>query len=344
MTANTVNGGGNGARSGAQTLVLLGTPLNVFLLEALADGPRQQSQLRRACGSPAQTTLRAQLKRLAEIGAIEQRRRNRFPGVLEYELTSSGHELIAVQEVVRRWLAHSPGGELTLGSGAAKAAVRALAEAWSTTMLRALAAGPLSLTELDGVISALSYPSLERRLAAMRLAGLIEARPGNSRGTPYAITDWQRLGMGPIAAAARWEMRNLARRSAPISRLDVETGFLLATPRLCLSEEPSGTCRLAAEVPSGNDGGLAGAMVRVDPDGTIGSCTTNLRGNPDAWAIGTPAAWLNAVIERDLDGLELGGDRALARTLIESLHSTLFGLSSRSALDSEHTIRDDRSN
>ncbi len=43
-------------------------------------------------------------------------------------------------------------------------------------MLRALAAGSLSLTELDRLIGALSYPSLERRLVAMRLAGLVGAR------------------------------------------------------------------------------------------------------------------------------------------------------------------------
>jgi DNA-binding HxlR family transcriptional regulator len=327
LSGNTVNGSRNGARSGAQTLVLLSTPLNVVILQALAEGPMQQIDLRRAAGSPAQSTLRAQLKRLAEIGAIEGHRRNSFPGALEYELTAAGQNLLVVLDVLERWLGKAPSGPLTLGSNEAKAAIRALAEGWSTTMLRALAAGPLSLTELDGIIASLSYPSLERRLAAMRLAGLVEARPGNGRGTPYAITAWQRLGVGPLAAAARWEGRDRAEQSASIGRLEVETAFLLAVPQLRLGGELSGSCRLAAEISTGDKQRLAGVVVKVKSGGTIVSCTTNLERNADAWALGPSATWLNAIIERDLDGLELGGDCLLSRSIIEGLHETLFGTS-----------------
>ena len=46
-------------RSGAQTLVLLAAPLNVLILRAFADGAKQQAELRRKAGSPAQSTLRA---------------------------------------------------------------------------------------------------------------------------------------------------------------------------------------------------------------------------------------------------------------------------------------------
>jgi DNA-binding HxlR family transcriptional regulator len=327
LTGNTVNGSRNGARSGAQTLVLLSTPLNVLILRALAEGPRQQIDLRRAAGSPAQSTLRAQLKRLAETGAISRHRRNSFPGVLEYELTAAGRNLLGVLDVLERWLEKAPDGPLALGGNEAKAAIRALAEGWSTTMLRALAAGPLSLTELDGIIASLSYPSLERRLAAMRLAGLVEPCPGNGRGTPYAITPWQRLGIAPLCAAARWEGRDRAEQSASIGRLEVETAFLLVVPQLRLEGELSGSCRLAAEVSSGERNRLAGVVVEVKSGGTIVSCTTSLERNAGAWALGSAPAWLNAVIERDLDGLELGGDCALSRGLVEGLHEVLFGTS-----------------
>ena len=63
-----------------------------------------------------------------------------------------------------------------------------------------------------------------------------------------------------------------------------------------------------------------GVMVGVERDGTIQSCTTNLEGETKAWALGSPTAWLSAVIERDLSELELGGDRPLSRALVESLH------------------------
>ncbi len=73
-----------------------------------------------------------------------------------------------------------------------------------------------------GVISSLSYPSLERRLAAMRLAGLIEARPGNGRGTPYAVTDWLRRGIArwppPSAGSGETYLRHRADRPRSMPR------------------------------------------------------------------------------------------------------------------------------
>jgi DNA-binding HxlR family transcriptional regulator len=323
LAASTVNGSGNGARSGAQTLTLLAVPLNCLVLRGLADGPKWQAELRREAGSPAQTTLRAQLKRLAAIGAIQKQRRDRFPGTLEFELTATGRDLLVVVDVLERWLGRSPDGPLRLGSGAAKAAIRALAEGWSTTMLRGLAAGPMSLTELDSVIGSISYPSLERRLGAMRLAGQVEARPVDGRGTPYAVTTWLRQGVAPLAAAARWERRHLAEKTAPIGRLDVEAAFLLAVPLLRLPADQSGSCRMAAELPNGKKRRLAGVTVEVQ-NGAVGSCATELRGRPNGWVLGSPAAWLNALIEHDTDRLELGGERRLARALLDGLHEALF--------------------
>jgi DNA-binding HxlR family transcriptional regulator len=324
LTANTVNGSGNGARSGAQTLRLLAAPLNVLLLQALAEGPKQQAELRREAGLPAQTTLRAQLKRLAEIGAIEKHRRNRFPGVLEYELTASGEELLSVAETLRCWLGMAEDGPLTLGGGAAKSVVKALAEGWSTTMLRILAARPLSLTELDRIIGSLSYPSLERRLAALRVARLVEPQSSDGRGTPYRATEWLRYGVAPLAAAARWERRRRPEITPPIGRLDVEAALLLAVPLLRLPPQLSGSCRLGAEVANGKPG-LAGAMIRVK-QGKVVACTTKLQGHPDAWALGSISAWLNALLEHDVDSLELGGDCRFVRSVVETLHDTLISV------------------
>ncbi len=328
MTANTVNGSGNGARSGAQTLLLLAAPIGVHILRALADGSQRQAELRAATGYPAQTTLRAQLRRLMEINTIERERRNRFPGVLEYKLTPAGRDLLFVLAVLERWLKQAPQGPLEAGGNEARAAVKALAEGWSTTILRALAAGPRSLTELDSIIGALSYPSLERRLGAMRIVGQLEAIAGSSRGTPYVVTDWLRSGIAPLAAASRWERVHLARHTVPIGRLDIEAAFLLAIPLLTVPTKEEASCRLAAEIGSSNGRRLAGAMVSVR-QGRIASCTTRLQGNPDAWALGSPAAWLGAVIEGDHTGLELGGDGHLARSLIDGLHESLFRVPSK---------------
>lgn len=324
MTANTVNGSGNGARSGAQTLTLLGAPLNVAILRALEEEAKQQPQLRRDTGSPPQTTLRAQLKRLVEVGAIAKERCNRFPGVLQYELTPAGRDLLFVVDALEHWLSVAPGGPLTLRDNAAKAAIKSLVESWSTQMLRAMAALPLSLTDLDRIISDLSYPALERRLAAMRLADQVVVQPSDGRGTPYSISRWGRQGIAPIAAAARWERQHRPRLTAPLGRHDVEATFLLATPLLRLASDVGGSCRMGVTFPENGEHRLSGAMVEVQ-QGKVVSCTTQLQGHPDAWALGPAPAWLRAVIDNDYTVLELGGDGRFARSLIEGLHTALFG-------------------
>lgn len=339
-----VNGSGNGARSGAQTLLLLATPLSSAILQALAGGVKQQVELRSATGAPAQTTLRAQLRRLVEIGAIEKHRRNRFPGVLEYELTTAGHDLVFVADTLKRWLALAPDGPLSFDSSAAKTAIKALAEGWSTTMMRALAASPLSLTELDGVIPSMSYPALERRLSALRHAGLVEASPISANGTPYAATSWLCLGTAPLMAATRWERRHAAALSPPVGSLDMEATFMLAMRMLRPSHQMSGSCRLAAEL-SRRVGRprLAGVVLTLH-DGRVESCSASLEGNFDAWALGPTSIWLDAVIEGRAADLELGGDRSLARALVDGFHEALFGTHLRLALDSNVPIEEDGSN
>jgi DNA-binding HxlR family transcriptional regulator len=318
-----VNGSWNGGRPGVQTLLMLAMPLNVSLLRALAEGTGRQTDLRRAAGMPAQTTLRDHLRQLAGVGVIARHRRNAFPGALEFELTGAGRDLLEVMAALEAWLAAAPDGPLALGGAAAKAAIKALAESWSSTILRALAAGPLSLTELDRLIGALNYPSLERRLAAMRLAGQIEARPSDGRGTPYAITVWLRQGVAPIAGSIHWESRHLAGATPPLGQLDAEATFLLSAPLLRLPAEFAGSCRLAVEVSNGHKHSLAGVVVETNA-GRVLSCTTQLQGCPDAWMSGTSAAWLAALTDADASGLQLGGDTGLGRALLDSLHRALF--------------------
>jgi len=313
-------------RSGAQTLVLLATPLTAAILRKLRDGPQQQATLRKETGHPAQTTLRAQVKKLCDAGAIEKWRRNRFPGVLEYELTEAGDGLVSVGATLERWLAQGPHGPLELGGHSAKAAIRAITEAWSATMLRALAAKPLTLTELDSVITALNYPSLERRLSAMRLVGLVEACNGSAgRGTPYGVTDWARRSIAPLVTAARWERQHAPAETAPIVKLDVETAFLLAAALLPAPSDLSGSCRLAVDLRTKRRPALAGIVIALR-DGSVSYGTTRLDTEVDAWASGGLQAWFAAMVDGDPAGLELGGDAALARSTVECLHVAVFDL------------------
>lgn len=307
-------------RVGVYALSLLAVPINASVVQGLSGGPRSLADVRGDAGSPPHTTLRDYLRALAKAGVIERRRASGFGGGSSYELTASGHDLVEVAESLSRWLRAAPGRPIELGDYEAKNATRALVEAWSASMARALAARPFSLTELDNVISALNYPSLERRLTTMRQLGLVEACSGSGRSTPYRATEWLRRGVAPLVSATHWERRHL--EDAPLVTVrDVETAFLLSMPLLRFPSRLSGTCRAAIQTGESNP---VGVMIELR-GGRVRSCTTELEGRPDAWALGSSGAWLAATIGRDPRRLELGGDRGLAIELVEQLHDSVCG-------------------
>ncbi len=306
-------------------MALLSSPVNAAVLLGLADGPKSLVDLRRLAGAPSQATLRQRLRELTELGVLTRDRRDGFPRALDYELSAAGRELLPVVEVLRGWLAESPDHPVAFGSTLAKAAIKALLEGWSSRVIRALAAKPLSLTELDRLIASLSYPSLERRLRTMRFAGLIEPLASSGSGTPYTVTNWLRRGAAPLAAAAHWERTNAAEKTAPISRLDIEAAFLLAVPRVPLPNDLSGSCRLVVEISSDSDPPAAGVLVTVD-EGKIASCVTRWEGSSDALASGPATTWLAAVLEHKREHLELSGDCLLASALVDGLHQAFSRL------------------
>jgi DNA-binding HxlR family transcriptional regulator len=190
-------------------------------------------------------------------------------------------------------------------------------EGWATNIVRAIAAQPLSLTELNKVIPKVSYPSLERRLGAMRMAGLVEAQPGERRGTPYGATDWLRRAVIPMASAAAWERRHHPEGAQPIGRLGVEAVFLLAIPLLEMPPTFSGKLRLAVEVQGGSTPIYAGALACFE-GGVVVSCSSRLQGDADVWISGTPDAWLRRMGNVSQGGLEIRGDVASAEEFLSA--------------------------
>jgi len=312
-------------------LSLLAVPINAAVLQVLTGGPKALFELRRDVDSPPQTTMRAYLRSLARTGVVERRRRSEFPSNVEYELAKRGRELGFVVDAVTAWLKLSPiSPPPAFGSGAARSALKALVEGWSTGMVWALAGQPLSLTELDSIIASVSYHSLERRLGALRQDGLVEALPSQGRGTPYAITEWLRSAITPLVAAARWE-RGIAKTTPPVTDRDVEAALLLGLPMLRLPASVSGSVRLAVQVEDEGKAGLAGVVASVRAGG-IEACERRLEASADSWAVGTPGAWFSAVIELDLSGLAFGGQPDLARETVEGLGRALLGRVSRGPL------------
>ncbi len=298
---------------------MLSVPLNARVLEALAEGPLPLVDLRRATGSPAQTTLRARLRGLAETGVLDRRRQAGFPGPINVSLSPAGEDLCTVARVLQAWLNRSPEGAIQLGSPAAKRVVKALGDGWSSGLVRVLAVRPLPLTELSSLINGISYPSLERRLNAMRLPGLLEQRFGQNGAAPYAVTRWLRQAAGPTAAAIQWERRHAPATIAPLKGMDVESIFLLGLPLIELPESASGSCRLALELQAADGEPRPVGVVLKIQQGSLISCVTKLESEAGAWASGSAFAWLQALTGGEIDGLELGGDGALARDVVEAL-------------------------
>ncbi|MDX6601635.1 MAG: HxlR-like helix-turn-helix [Solirubrobacterales bacterium] len=315
-------------RAGGTVLSLIASPLSVPILRAHLDGPLRLPDLRERLGGAAQTTLRGQVGNLRGIGALERHVRGGMPYTVENELTEVGRGVLAVAEIVEAWLTRAPQGPITLGSEPAKGAIRALVGGWGSTMLRALAARPLSLTELSSVIGDHSYPALERRLSAMRAARQVEPRPNGGRGAkPYGVTNWTRQAVAPLAAAGRCECEHLAEATDPLARIDIEAAFLLSVPLVDLEITRSGSCLFAVDTgiarkAKGTDR-LAGVYVEIEGGGVV-SCSSRLEQDPRTWAVGSIGAWVDAILEGKRDRLRLGGeDPKIADDLITRLHGSL---------------------
>ncbi len=323
--------GNNGeVRAGSRVLRLVGNPVNTRVLRAHAERPRQVAKLHAEIGWAAQTTLRASVASLREAGALVREANGDTVYASKNRITPVGEELLFVAEVLEKWLACAPNSPLEPDSEAAKGAVKALAGGWGSTLMRALAAQPYSLAELDSLIPDVAYPSLERRLAKMRATNQVTPAPGPGRGTPYAVTDWLRRSIAPLCAAGRCERRHMADDTVPITNIEVEAAFLLALPLAPLPPTLNGNCMLA--VHTGKDepatdpqNGLSGAIVEVQR-GKIVCCAAQVDERPRTWALGTPESWLDAVIDGELETLRFGGAKPrLPAALAHGLHLALFG-------------------
>jgi DNA-binding HxlR family transcriptional regulator len=315
-------------RAGSRVLSVFENPLNTRILRAHADGPHRLAELQEKIGWSAQSTVRAAVANLCEVGALAKRTVGRSPYAVATALSPAGKEMLSVADVIEVWLDLCPDGPIHPDSGAAKGAVKALAGGWSSNLMRALANRPITLTELDSLLPDISYPALERRISWMRSTGQIEPVEKQGRGTPYVATEWLRRAIAPLCAAGRCERRHMDGEDASISGVEVEASFLLATPLAPLPGNAGGTCMLAVQTDPAklddDDTGLAGVIVEVDR-GRVVSCAPRVSAEPPTWAVGTPETLLDVVIDGRLEGLRIGGaNPQLALDLVNGIHFALF--------------------
>lgn len=320
---------GQEVRAGSRVLSVFENPLNSRILRAHADGPQRLNELQEKLGWSAQTTVRVAISGLRDLGALTKERVSDSPHAIATALTPAGEEMLFVADEVSAWLALCPSGPIEPDGDEAKGAVKALAGGWNSTVMRVLANRPFTLTELDSLIPGISYPALERRISWMRATGQIEPIESGGRGTPYVVTDWLRHSIAPLCAAGRCERRHLGAQSGPITDVEVEASFLLATPLVRLRERSGGRCMLAVQTdpvePSRKDPKLAGVTVEVRR-GEVLSCAPTVDDEPTTWAVGTPSTWLDVVIDGRIEDLRIGGaNPQLALDLVAGIHIALFG-------------------
>jgi DNA-binding HxlR family transcriptional regulator len=315
-------------RAGSRVLSVFENPLNTRVLRAHADGPQRLAQLQERIGWPAQSTVRAAVSNLRNVGALTKQAVGKSPYAVATKLSAAGEEMLFVADEVAAWLARCPNGPILPESEEAKGPVKALAGGWSSSLMRGLAAQPATLSQLSDRIPEVSYPSLERRIVWMRTTGQIKVVEGRGRGTPYEATDWLRQAIAPLSVAGRCERRHMEGESGPITDVEVEASFLLTLPLVPLRDSASGSCTLAVQTDPVEldieEPPLAGVSIEVQP-GQILSCAPTVSAAPSTWAVGTAEAWLDAVIDGQIEDLRIGGtDPQLALDLIFGIHFALF--------------------
>ena len=239
--------------------------------------------------------------------------------------TPAGREVPLVGASLRTWLRRCPTGPVELGEGSGDLLWGLLA-GWASTVVHAVAAGPRTEEEVREAVGVLDAEEIDARIALLAEEGLLHALPGaESDGeTRFEPTDWLRLGIAPLAAAARLELRHPLEDTAPIAAADVEAALRLTLPLLRMKSSLSGSCSLEVELDEGVLGGPVGMTARIE-EGRVVACEPGIDPEADAWVAGSTAGWLDAVIDRNQRGLRSGGDWRLPRDLFGGLHKVLFG-------------------
>lgn len=315
-------------RAGSRALSFFAHPLNARILRAHIDGPLRPGELDESIGWAAQSSLRAAVGKMCDLGTLTKVELNDTALSIVTELTAAGRELLPVASALESWLQKAPDGPVELDDPAAHGIVKVLIASWDSSVVRALAERPLTLTELDEGIPYLSYPALKRRLSKLRATRLVTTT-GSGKATAHEATEWLRRSVVPLAVAGRWELLHDP-EAEPIGDVEVEASFLLTLPLVEVpSKRLSGTCTLAvlvSEGAAGTEAEVAGVTVEIER-GTIVSYGSNGAASvaPTTWVLGTPEAWMEALIDGRDDGLRTGGAKPrLAKGVVDGLRETLF--------------------
>lgn len=312
-------------QAGGRALLLLADPVSVSILRRLAPGPLESTELFERVDFASRSTYFERMRDLEELSLVRRRRLGDVPPVAECRLAAPGERLLPVADRLDAWLADAPQGSLKLGEAYTAATVKALAVAWGSTLLRWLAERPRSLGELERLVHVFGYRKLERILRDLVKAGLVQRVVLDGRSNSYEVTHWARQTAGLLAAAMRWERREIAKRSASVSSIEAEGVLLLALPLIKLPSEARGSCALLVDADAPMEESLGGAVVRLSGGNPLSWKEVGQRDlreielEVDCWVRGPTLAWLGTHTRGPKALLSTGGKTDLAEKVLAAL-------------------------
>jgi len=301
------------SRAGGEVLSLLSDALNSSILRALMGGPLPVPELGRRLGPTSRTTRFSRLRDLERLGIIRRKKRPGTPPVAYCGLSSAGRELLPVVRRFARWLAESPDAPSSPDELDGARAIKALAVAWNTTILRWLAERPCSVTELGSLSPRdVTYHEVRAARESLSAAGMISPVASDERGQPYAASEWTRRAAGCIAAAMRWE-RAFLTDTRPLAPAEAEGLLRLLLPLVEIQPTlQSGVCVL--RIDRHDD-----LSVLVE-DGRIAPCDLPPSHPRVSQVSGDAEAWSRAVLDGRTDSLRMRGGIHLTAALTGGLH------------------------
>lgn len=303
-------------------LRLLGSGASGAILMALAGGPLRTKELAENVRGYTPRTVYRYARRLTELGVIERDEEPGVPSKVVYSLTEpQGRELLdLVDAYAGAALQRLPSGEI---DAHAWRSMGLLAELWESGMIHELNRGPRSATELAQGRSDLSYHQVSRRAALFAIGGLIEESGGAGRRREYVLTTQTRRAMALIAGIGRWRRRHVVPAGETGLTQSEAAGLLRTVLPLVSVPEHAGKSlemRIAPNRGRGQDELIRAA---VGPDGGMVGWPA-----PQAEIHGSARAkvrdWIDSVLDRSHEGLDIEGDVPLIRTCLSTLHVALW--------------------
>ncbi len=183
-------------------------------------------------------------------------------------------------------------------------ALDVVGERWSLLIVRELVHGPLRYTDLLDRLEGCGSNILAARLRHLEAAGVLHKRklPPPAASTVYELTEYGQGLKTCLRELAWWGARSLG----PPSPGDLEPGWL-GNALTMIGPAPAGLPSVELRI----DGEVVGLANGGVVEGGVA--------DPDVLVEGDPAGFFHLLVDRDLDGVRISGDRADLERILDAI-------------------------